>query len=100
MKLKSISYYYRKLLNRLSTVGGVLLVLISVLGAGFAAGCKIERNLINKEKRDSENDCSLRMAEKERAFVKEMIEMKMMYENEITELKDKLYGKDEEKERK
>ena len=100
MKLKSVSYYYRKLLSLISTVGGALVVLGTVLGAGFAAGCKFERNLINKEKRDSENEYSSKMAEKERAFVKEMIEMKMMYENEITELKDKLYGRDEEKERK
>lgn len=100
MKLKSVSYYYRKLLSLISTVGGALVVLGTVLGAGFAVGCKFERNLINKEKRDSENEYSLKMAEKERAFVKEMIEMKMMYENEITELKDKLYGRDEEKRKK
>ena len=100
MKLKSVSYYYRKLLSHISTVGGAFVVLSTVLGAGFAVGCKFERNQINKEKRDLENDYSLRMAEKERAHVKEMIEIKMMYENEITELKDKLYGRDEEKERK
>ena len=94
MKLKSVSYYYRKLLSLISTVGGALVVLGTVLGAGFAAGCKFERNLINKEKRDSENEYSLKMAEKERAFVKEMIEMKMMYENEMWSSDKMLHSKE------
>lgn len=91
MAAKTIRYYKKIFMKRLSTVTGVLTLTSTVFCGGVATGVYVQKHLntLEQVKREGEYNIQLIQCETEKA--KGMNELEDRYRKEVEQLKDELY---------
>lgn len=77
-----------------TTIWGILSIFASVFGMGFAVGVYYQEAIEAEENTKDLNEYSLKLIECENEHIREVVDLKERYNNEINELKNRLYEKE------